>query len=188
MTSRDYIPYSISVEGTARPLAAGPMFPSEATVHFIEAATDLFVAVTLRTVDRRPVLSRLEVRPVNPNTNRELTAGFIHELPLGQLVDRAVRAVGASFADEQAGVGMGDPKRQGDAAVASRRRRVMNDDLLREVAEVVASDTYGRPREAVREHFHVSLRTASRWIAEAKQRGPFDDQNQTKPAIEQGGN
>jgi hypothetical protein len=57
-----------------------------------------------------------------------------------------------------------------NAALALRRQRSVNDELLREVAEVYHEDTTGAPTAAVEEHFHVSNRTATRWVKLARQR------------------
>jgi hypothetical protein len=61
----------------------------------------------------------------------------------------------------------------GSEASASTRHRPITPQLLRTVADLVREEP-GRPRQAVSEKLHASLRTASRWIATAKKQGYLD--------------
>lgn len=121
---------------------------------------------------------------------------LIHDLPVGGLLELAVRTVGfaaeTADRDKLGAVGYqselssrlrhpsGDVPSRGSEAVASLRTRpTMTDGLLREVADIVQSDTHGAPREAIRARMHVSLRTASRWMAEARKRGFLPSKGQS---------
>lgn len=147
------------------------MFPESADVLFVDRDDNrILVTVSLRVIEGRPVLVGAAIGPIHPRVARELKAAEVR-LPIEELTDLAVRAVAASFADERAGPGRGNPVAQAEAAVRARQRHAMTDSLLREVAEVVKSDTRGEPRQAVKNHFPTSLRTASRWIAAAKAQG-----------------
>lgn len=67
----------------------------------------------------------------------------------------------------------------GKAAAATRGRRKMTDDLLREVAEVYLADTSGAPTQAVADHFYTGHRNATRYVAKARERG-FINQTEDK--------
>ena len=56
------------------------------------------------------------------------------------------------------------------AVAASRRRRIVTDDLLQEVAEVYKADTTRRPTQAVADHFFTGHRNATRWVRLAHDR------------------
>ncbi len=53
---------------------------------------------------------------------------------------------------------------------SSRRGRPIGNDALRHVAEIVAANPHDY-REVVRDEFSISLRTASRWVKQAKDIG-----------------
>jgi|GEM_PF-4876400 len=65
-----------------------------------------------------------------------------------------------------------DDERQaiGARAVASQRGRLVSDEDLRKVAEIVVGNDYDPRKEVVRQ-LHLSDRTTSRWIAEARRKG-----------------
>lgn len=109
-----------------------------------------------------------------------VTASFIHGLPVGDLFDQLVAYLdwGADLMQK----GYDDPnvvhlmpkddERQamGARAVASQRGRLVSDEDLRKVAEIVVGNDYDPRKEVVRQ-LHLSDRTASRWIAEARRKG-----------------
>ncbi len=80
-----------------------------------------------------------------------------------------------------------DPDRGGarvdaglSAVKASRRQRIVNDELLQEVAEVYQADETGAPTRAVAAHFPTSHRNATRYVAMARNRGflpPYGEDN-----------
>ena len=151
------------------------MFPARADVLFVSAEDGDHVTVTLSVavLAGKPAFVGLALAFFRGAPLRELSAGDVHELPTESLFADAVRAIAASFADERTGPGRGNWAVEGEAAVrAARQRHPMTDELLREVAEVVNADDRGEPRQAIRRHFHVAERTASRWHALARQRFP----------------
>jgi hypothetical protein len=76
------------------------------------------------------------------------------------------RAFGGGYLGVDDLIDAGD--RAGAAALSQlTRRRVLNDALKREVAEVVKAAPPGRGTKAVREHFGISQRNASRWVGAA---------------------
>ena len=128
--------------------------------------------------DGRPVMTHFTVgrRP----GGSAVTASFIHGLPVGDLFDQLVAYLdwGADLMQK----GYDDPnvvhlmpkddERQamGARAVASQRGRLVSDEDLRKVAEIVVGNDYDPRKEVVRQ-LHLSDRTASRWIAEARRKG-----------------
>jgi hypothetical protein len=56
-------------------------------------------------------------------------------------------------------------------AVALRRQRSVNTELLTEVAKVYMADTEGAPTIAVARELNASKRNATRWVALARKRG-----------------
>lgn len=171
-------PYSVTnIEGPGRPLyPGGPMFPAAADVTFVDMRNEeVGVTLKLRVIEGRPALVGVVVGPILPTIVHEISATDIHSLPIDELTDRAIFRAGGDFADSRTGAGHEDPSTEGTASVRTRRRHAMSDELLREVAEVVRAETRGEPRQAVRRHFHTSERTASRWIAAARERGFITD-------------
>jgi hypothetical protein len=77
-----------------------------------------------------------------------------------------------------------------ERVLALRRRRVITDDFLREVAKVYKADKTGRPTVAVADHFHYpdrppgvevqGKRTAIRWVGLARDRGFIDPYDRPK--------
>ena len=53
----------------------------------------------------------------------------------------------------------------------ARRRRIVTDDLLRDVARIYEEDTTGAPTRAVADKLFTSHRNAVRWVALARKRG-----------------
>jgi hypothetical protein len=67
---------------------------------------------------------------------------------------------------------------QGEAAGQSarkmRRRRVVTDELLQDVARIYTEDRSGAPTKAVSDELFTSHRNATRWVALARERGLLD--------------
>jgi hypothetical protein len=150
------------VIGPIRPLSTGAMFPREAEVTCYDGEARLTLEFRVR--DKRPVLTALTVV-----SGGELSRAYLHNLPFGQITDEAVRAVALAIADAVPAPYRTDVKTAGQLGLRARRRR-LDDELLKEVAEVAAAN----PRsvlKAVTTRFFVSERTAARWAREARQRG-----------------
>ena len=126
-----------------------------------------------------------------------ITASAIKSVDSGALIDRAIEQV-AAHASQLVNIGevmagaeytvnkKGEfsfwtaehEQRAKTGALQLRRRRSVNDELLREVAAVYL-DEPDAPTEAVADEFDVSKRTATRWVAAARDRGllpPYEQQ------------
>ncbi len=170
-----------NVEGPVRPLSTGALFPSgiDVLIYPMSAGragvladerNNKVLTLHLRAIDGQPVLVGISASNLD-GSPRELSAAELHMLPVKALTEGAVRAAAATTAAAVPHPYERDPIVEGQSAVNARRRHVLTDELLQEVASVVKSDTRGEPRQAVRKHFSTSLRTASRWLAAARDRG-----------------
>lgn len=106
----------------------------------------------------------------------------VHDLPLGQILDRTITGIAELIplmrhaAESNASGGprwltadqIADAKAIGASA---RRGRPVRDETLREVADIVCTYEDIDYREEVRRRMQVSQRTASRWIAAAREKG-----------------
>ena len=164
------------------PLSSGAMFPDRVAVDFFDPADrrdeKMIVIVTLQSLAGRPALTGVTIRPIHPELVRVLTPVEVHAIPVAELRDRAIDIVLAWAADSSTGPGRGDPDKEVERERQTRGRRLMTDDLLREVAEIVKKDITGRPWRAVMLHFHTSKRSAFRWIEKAREQFPelFDNE------------
>ena len=165
------------IEGPARPLRTGAMFPKAASVFVYDIEDDsMVIKLRLRIVDDRlegaewagvPVLVGVSVEP--NGSPREITATEFHKLPIERLVIGSVRAVAMDFAHPRAPLGV-DALVAGAAAVGARRRRAMTSNLLADVARVVSQNP-DTPTRAVADQLFCSYRTAGRWVAAARDAG-----------------
>ena len=118
-----------------------------------------------------------------------VTATLIHDLPVRELFDQLISYLGWGADLMQSGYDNSnavhlmptDAERQaaGARAISSQRGRPVSDESLRKVAEIVNAEiakgnNYDR-RNQVREELHLSKRTASRYIAEARKRGLIEE-------------
>jgi hypothetical protein len=157
------------------------LFPAYVDVGVIRESW-LEVELSIQVLNGLPELVRLEIRKgrdaarnLLPIRARDLRSPSLP--PLERLLTRIVQEIGTRAAAESQRhpePDAGDRTRGERVAAQRRKRHQMNDDLLRRVAEVVTADTTGAPRMALRNEIGCSLRTASRWIALAKERGFLD--------------
>ena len=164
--------FMIDVRGAFVPLDTGSLFPIEADVQVYDPEMpENVIVLGLRIVDGRPALVHFAVSPVGGwDGAPEITATAIHGLPVDELVSEAVRFVAMRVAASAPAAFRGDPSKEGALAVQSRRRRrVMTDELLSEVARV-ATENPSAPTRAVADQLHCSYRTAGRWVALAHER------------------
>jgi hypothetical protein len=165
-------------------LGNGTLFLSELQVFARIHGTDEIVTLWLEVRDGRPIVTALMVAGA-PDVGVSVSA--VHDLPLGAILDEVIARVGAStlalVRAHQAAVA-GRPHQFLSPEEASRARRgaavslrgkPVRDEDLRLVAEIVRSSEYA-PRKRVAEQLHLSDRTASRWIATAKDRGYLDEE------------
>lgn len=157
------------VKGDFRPLHTGALFPDETLVHaWDDDHNDTVIFMRLRVVDGRPVLIEFGVRQNGDfDPVVELQARYIHSLAIDELVTEAIRSVGVTVAGALIHQRPSDPATEGDLAVRSRKRRLMTEALLSEVAQVVR-DNPDAPIKAVQETMFCSYRTAGRWVAAAR--------------------
>jgi len=144
-------------------------------------------AVRLRIVlhDGRPEVDEVAVvrRPEDP----EITSTLLAEIRLAEIVNYCVERLGwlaylprfihPSATDEERSDAA--QAAAGQSAIASRRRRMVTDALLRDVALIYASDATGAPTKAVSDQLFTSHRNATRWVALARKRGflaPFGEE------------
>lgn len=172
VTERSFTAYGVTnVQGPARPLPTGAMFPASADVLLLDIEdVSTVVTLSLRCLDGHPALVGVAVGTLPGDLPVELSASYLHDLPVARLTEIAVHAVAASFADPRAGAWRGDPEQAAAAALRARRRHAMTDELLKDVAQIVRSHP-DAPTAAVQDLMHVSYRTAGRWVAEARGRG-----------------
>jgi len=131
----------------------------------VGATVDGEVGISLRLVleNGTPVLDRIEMaRP--HGAGKPLTASRIHAVPVDGVVQKAITLAADHFRGSEDSAGTADLLR-------AHGRRSITDELLREVASVVAKDTRGKPNLAVQTEMHTSSRNATRWIKAAKERG-----------------
>jgi hypothetical protein len=161
------------VRGAYIPLETDALFPIEADVDiYDDVLPESVITLGFRILDGRPALVNFSVRPlVNWSEGPEITPTSIRSLPVEELASEAVRYVAMSVAAGAPAAFRRDAKKEGDRAVqARRRRRVMSDDLLADVARV-ATENPTAPTKAVADQLHCSYRTAGRWVALARERG-----------------
>jgi hypothetical protein len=169
-------------------LANGAPFPSTLVAR-CKINDDRLLALTFKVEDGRPVVTRCLVEGVP--SGAPLSASVLHELQLGEIVDRIVATVGAfaymdvgSEGRDEATFAWPDVFRAGARATSSLRGRPVPDNALAKVAEIVGRNDFN-PRKQIRDELHVSERTASRWIAIARERGLLPAKGQRSPGGKQ---
>jgi hypothetical protein len=136
--------------------------------------------------DGQAIVSSLTISrsvPDCPPDCPPISATMVHELPLGRIIDEVIARTATGFlalyrAHQAALAGRPHQFLTPDEVAAtregarrgSRRGRPVSDEDLRDVAAIVRTNSYD-PRVQVVTDLHVSKRTASRWIAEARSRG-----------------
>jgi hypothetical protein len=115
----------------------------------------------------------------------DITAALFRDVNIRSLLEAAVewqaitaRAIaglvstGEGWEDTPAGGRVfRDVHHTGERVQALRRQWTMTDENLRRVADVYLSDGTGAPIVAVMGAFHAKRRTASRWVAKAREEG-----------------
>jgi hypothetical protein len=160
-------------------LADGTRFPESVDINVLvrDERSTIPVRVSLEVRDGFPIVTEVTVFRLDEQTRRVgITPTALHDLNFGKVFDAAVEQ--ASFM----GVGYEDPPRDKAAAQdaarraagLARRRVPFSDDLLAQVTTIVKENPYN-PRKTVAATLHMSDRTSSRWIAEAKRRGLLDE-------------
>jgi hypothetical protein len=153
------------------------MFPLEVTVT-ARYGNGPILRIELGFEDGRPVVSSFAVE--REEGGPPISASMVDELPIGSIFDEVIgrlATTGLAMFRAHNAASEGRPRvfltpEEAEAARTSvgRRGRPVEDDQLRLVAEIVQANPYA-PRPEIRDRLHVSERTASRWIKEARRRG-----------------
>lgn len=159
-------------------LSSGADFPERVSVLALPAVTrphgDIALILDLRVEDDEPQVDRIVIGRAG-----KIRAETLHDLRWGWIIDHAIAAVAAAVRLDAEAQLLG--RRRGPwhlelegadfrIRTAPRRNEPVSEEDLREVADIVKENDYD-PRQAVAQRLHVSLRTASRRIAEARRRG-----------------
>jgi hypothetical protein len=165
-------------------LASGLVLPSPMLVHVDLAGRP---SVELRLEVDADELIVTEVAIARAEGIRSVTASAARNLPLKKIIDEAIHRVTVLAAAIQEIAASGeqhgyrflgiDPSGRfivRPEVLNKRTRRLVDDSLLADVAEVVRAHPT-QPNLNVRRQLHTSSRNATRWIAAAKQRGFLDD-------------
>ena len=143
------------------------------------------VTVRLEVKAGKPVATSVTVTSY-PDWEPGLAAEKLGSIQYGDLIEDLVQAQAISAASVIKQGGPPLPSWQGErsallspdemdetakAAGKLHRNKKMNSTHLQRVAEVYLADRTGAPTEAVRAHFNTAHRTATRWVALARERG-----------------
>ena len=189
-------------------LSDGSAVPSQFVVHTWDAGTQLNVSMTFAVVGGEIRLIRLFLEPVEDGDF--ITPSRVRDICLGAIIDQVRASIVRAYNTGRQRTEHGErPSKTGGVPFdslglmrhmyadnygiieelhapegpMSRRGRPVSDEDLRRVADVVEANPYDR-RMQVAHQLHVSPRTASRWIAEAKRRGFIEERANKKGAGE----
>lgn len=154
-------------------LADGTPFPASVSLTFLRIGLTPILDLTLEVREGRPVLTRFAFLSRGPGA-APLTPTDIHDTNVGEIVDHVIRQVAATAALQEQGVILpseGDAEAAEAAADLARGRRGPSERQLKMTAAIWRENKDYDPRKQVAQMLYVSERTASRWIALAKERG-----------------
>jgi hypothetical protein len=183
---RTWYVFRNSAREVVAPLVDGTPFLDGVRVSLSESGKPN-LTLKLSVEDGQPVLDSLLIeRLPGPNADRhggpKITASDVHKIALESIVRDAIRSVAASLAiTDWSETDQSTAAAAAEAAIRTRRRRVLDDAFLNSVAKV-AMDNPDRPTRAVAEELFTSHRTATRWIGEARRRGFMEDTNKETPS------
>jgi hypothetical protein len=157
----------------------GVLFPSKFTAYG-RYGDGPALSLTFEVTGGQPVLRRVAI---GDESDAQLSASAVHALPLDQLINQAITtaALQTQLVKRAFESTIGEPTfRSEDEQNAERivravsvRGRPIDDETLRRVAQLAKANPFSY-REDIKEQLNVSLRTASRWVAAAKNRGFLD--------------
>ena len=163
-----YHPYGIiNGFGEAGELSGGDQFPMWAEVTFYLTASPYSPTVEVRVEleDGEPVLARLAFQRPSPPWPA-LDPMTIRRFPAGRLFEDCVSLLALAVARKAA-----DREEVEERARRTvRRRRVISDELLKEVADHARANPRA-PTTEVKERMFTSHRNATRWLGLARKRG-----------------
>jgi hypothetical protein len=114
---------------------------------------------------------------ITDTTTAEISSEGLRKVPASRLIRWAILAAHHRFAGAEGRRGELEPPNLDEWAhlfttEGRRRRRRLDDSHFREVAAVYRSALrFGRPTQAVADHFVTGKSTAGRWVVEARRRG-----------------
>jgi hypothetical protein len=156
-------------------LEDGTLFPSRVAVLLMPKDSAFSVQVILEVQRGKPEMIQFTVTGVG----EPLTATQIHEIPVSRVVTAVVKGLAAIASVDAPGqslragasLSLDDFPTARNAGRAFARKGVsITDDDLKKVAEIYRSNATAK-HEAVANYFPVSVRTASRYIKKARERG-----------------
>jgi len=124
----------------------------------------------------RPVVASIGI--LSKLSEPEVTPSMLHAVPFGQLIEYVMSAAAAYALQRTVGrhrlITGAEITAAGAAATAALRGRPVRNEELERVAEIVRRNKRD-PRNEIKRELHVSVRTASRYIAEARRRGLLNE-------------
>ncbi len=152
----------------------GTPFPTTVSLTVIREGVVPLIDMTIEVREGRPVMTQFSFRSRGP-AGPPLTATEIHDTNVGDLFEAAVHALASTPAPSDDPADLGDQAAGNRAVAMARRGRPVSDETLGRVAQIVKDHRDDDYRKQVATQEHVSLRTASRYIALAKERGLLTD-------------
>jgi hypothetical protein len=159
-------------------LADGTPFPASISVSIIRIGVVPIIELTLEVREGRPLLTRFAYVTRGP-MGPPLTASEIHDTKVGDIVKSAIEHIGATAGLQHQGVILpfeGDAEAGTAAADLARGRRGPSDRQIELTAAIARINKYN-PRKEVASQLQVSERTATRFIAIAKERGLLEEED-----------
>lgn len=160
-------------------LADGTPFPAFFNCTVIPHGLKPLMQLTLEVRDGRAVLTRFAFLDRGPE-GPELTATSIHDANVGEIVKDVIRRVAETASLQDRGVilpGEDDAQAGEAAADLARGRRGPSERQLKLTAAIWRENKDYDPRKQVASGLYVSERTASRWIALARERGYITEED-----------
>ena len=171
------IAYPTPVELTE--LADGTPFPPAISVTIVRIGLVPIIELSLEVRDGRPVMTRFAYVTRGPE-GPPLTASEIHDTNVSEVFDSTVMHLAATASVQGQGAILpseGDAEAGEAAADLARGRRGPSERQLRMTAAIWRENKDYDPRKQVASGLYVSERTASRWIALAKERGYITEED-----------
>jgi hypothetical protein len=160
-------------------LADGTPFPASITVAIVRIGMLPIIELTLKVRDGRPVLTRFSFVSRGPD-GPPLTPSEIHDTNIKDIFDSAVLHIASTAGLQDQDVILpfeGDAEAGEAAADLARGRRGPSERQLRMTAAIWRENKDYDPRKQVASGLYVSERTASRWIALAKENGYIKEED-----------
>jgi hypothetical protein len=162
------------------------MLPRRFAVSLDDDECDALVTLEVEILDRQP-----RCRAVTCSARDDqsfVTAGTLKSLPITRYLQLASSNAVMSVTKDPHGPGLVlQPVGDDEVGVLAnqlerigRRRRLITDGFLRDVADLYLRNQADAPTKAVAEHFHTSRQNAGKWVKAARDRGLLDAQESSK--------